>query len=553
MGLFKSKKIFSLIFATLFLVASAGLLIADQSKVPLVGGGQAYKPLDEFLIEGEIIGGVAGDSWYVDSGKSASGDGKSWDYAVITWDEANNLATASNGDVIHVAPGHAETIDAATDMIPDKAGITTIGYGEGRLRPTFSWADAAAANIPVSAADVVFKNIVFDGSSTAADGPTAMFTITAAGFKLIGCEVILADATEAATLVITGNADADRIKVIGNRFYGSTDTGCTAAIAFVGGATDDIEIAYNTFEGDFSEAAIHSASAVTGVNIHHNYIYNYNDDDHAIQFTADALGTISYNQLVTDAFATAMDPGACDVFETYWANDEVDDVLGVEVFTHEDGNVLWSATELASLEGEAVDALESFELDELLDDAVTTSLRTAVDDAAVMGYVLATTNVSTYNRTTDSLEALGTIGTGAERCVKRDAATLPATTSGTIFTIATGPVEITGIMGYVTVGLSQTTCNLKIKIDPTTGAETDICTNLDVTGDVAGTTYSVITSVGGAALQEATLGVDEGMGGFSILAPVGIIELETSGSPTGSVEWYVRYKPLAPGAVITAN
>ena len=786
----KFKKLFIYAAAMIFLVASAGYIIADQSKVVLVGGGQAYRPLDDFLMEGELIGAVAGDSWYVDSGKTASGDGKSWDYAVKTLDEAINLCTEDNGDVIHVAPGHEETITTAAIVVPDVDGITVIGYGEGRQRPTFTWEDTTPTTFPISAADVKFVNMVFDGSSTANDGPAAMFTVTAAGFQLIGSEIITGDSTEAATLVITGNAAADRMKVIGNRFYGSTDTGTTAAITFTGQATD-IEIAYNTFEGDYSSAAIHSATVITQVNVHHNYIFNYQDDDHAIEFSEDATGIIAYNQLVTDAYLTAIDAGACDVFETYWANDEVPDTMGTQVLVNEDGYAPWSAislavmqlqvdealveealdhlcafadgalaypgsvlddsimgfilasdlvtsynrttdsleaigtavalipgsgnsqtfnsTALASIQTEATSAivaddldhlliagagtnaypsnvdddsvvgfilatdnvtsydrttdslealatnlavgtgaivaLESFELDELLDDSVTGNIQTAVDDDSVagyimavanvtsysrasdsleaigtdvdtiiaatlaatieaqanaalvdeeldhlvaladgsaaypgtpvdnsiVGYILAVANVTSYNRTTDSLEAIGTdtdalistdtaqtasllVQTNAsEKAVTYAAAALPATTATAIFIVNTGPCEIVGLMGYVTVGMDAATNNLKLIANPTIGSDTDLCTNLDVTGDVAGTTYSLSTSVG-TALQEATNGVDEGMGAFSIIIPVGTIDLNTSSTQaTGRVQWHIRYKPLHPGATITSN
>jgi hypothetical protein len=355
MGKFKSILILT-VFMLAFVMGGHAPALADQSRVVMVGGGQASKPLDDFVLESESPT-VAGDSWYVDSGKSASGDGKSWDYAVITLNEAIDLAAASNGDVIHVAPGHAETIDAATDVVPDVAGITVIGYGEGRQRPTFSWADAAAATFPISGADFVLKNMVFDGSSTANDGPTAMFTVTAAGFKFINNEVIIADATEAAVLVITGSADADRMKIIGNRFYGtSAEVGCTSAITFTGTA-EDIEIGFNTFEADFGEGAIDSDQAVTQLNIHNNYIWNYQNGDHAIQLDGNALGTIRNNHLVTDVYATSLDPGKCDVFETYWEDDGIDDGYMKSAFPEAIENIQWArlAYEMGSVPGSAVD------------------------------------------------------------------------------------------------------------------------------------------------------------------------------------------------------
>ena len=404
------KTFLILAIAMAFTVFSFGPVVADQSKVVLVGGGQAYLPLDDFVLESESAT-IAGDSWYVDSGKTASGDGKSWDYAVITINEAYDLATASNGDVIHVAVNSDETIDAATDLVCDKIGITIIGYGSGSERPTLSWADVAAATIPVSAADNVFKNIIFDGSSTAGDGPDAMFTITAAGFQLIRSEIIISDANEAATVVITGSAAADHMKVLGNRFFGTiagAGIGCDSAVTF-SAAAEDIEIAYNTFEGDFAEGALDSGSAVTQMNAHHNYIWNAHNGVEAIHFDGAVTGTIAYTQVVTDAYGTAIDAGSCDVFETYWADDGAHDAMAVQVLTNEDGATPWSATELAIMESEANDALVDEGLDYLVKVAAGTSAAypSNVTALSVLAYIMAVEGaISDYDEATDSLEAI---------------------------------------------------------------------------------------------------------------------------------------------------
>ena len=57
-------------------------------------------------------------------------------------------------------------------------------------------------------------------------------------------------------------------------------------------------------------------------------------------------------------------------------------------------------------EDECIDALESFKLDEWMAEAVTTNLNTAVHDNSAFGYLLASSDVATYDRTTDSQEKL---------------------------------------------------------------------------------------------------------------------------------------------------
>ena len=57
--------------------------------------------------------------------------------------------------------------------------------------------------------------------------------------------------------------------------------------------------------------------------------------------------------------------------------------------------------------------------------------------------------------------------------------TLPATTTGAIFTI-TGVVEILSIIGVVTTVVQTQSCNLKLST-VSNSATTDVCTNLDIT------------------------------------------------------------------------
>ena len=71
-------------------------------------------------------------------------------------------------------------------------------------------------------------------------------------------------------------------------------------------------------------------------------------------------------------------------------------------------------TALASIEGECEDALEGENLDHLIKDAVDTNLQTTVADNSVDGYKLAKANVSNYDRTTDSQEAIGEVVAGIQ-------------------------------------------------------------------------------------------------------------------------------------------
>lgn len=93
---------------------------------------------------------------------------------------------AGRGDVVLLAPGHAETISGATSILFDIADVTIIGLGTGTSRVTFTYGTATTASIPVSA-----DNITLIGVDIVADFAdiVAPFTTGAKNFRLIGCEV----------------------------------------------------------------------------------------------------------------------------------------------------------------------------------------------------------------------------------------------------------------------------------------------------------------------------------------------------------------------------
>ena len=104
-----------------------------------------------------------------------------------TIDAAINECTASAGDRIYVMPGHTETISDATSINLDVAGITIIGLGEGNNRPTITFDTATTATIPVSAANIKVKNIIF--TANYADIVSVFTLTTANNFKLDKCYI----------------------------------------------------------------------------------------------------------------------------------------------------------------------------------------------------------------------------------------------------------------------------------------------------------------------------------------------------------------------------
>ena len=134
------------------------------------------------LPNGAVLAGTyvspasTGTVFYLDSGSGSNGyDGLSQDRAFSTLDYAFSRCTANNGDVIVVAPGHAET---TTNIGLDIAGVTVIGMGPGRSKPAFTATTAATDLFSVSAANISLYNLRLVG---AASGNTALINTTTAG------------------------------------------------------------------------------------------------------------------------------------------------------------------------------------------------------------------------------------------------------------------------------------------------------------------------------------------------------------------------------------
>jgi len=144
-------------------------------------------------------------------------DGEVRYYATV--DAAISACTANAGDVILIAPGHAETV-TATSIALDVAGVTILGLGNGLNRPTFTYG-AAAATVTVSAANCTWKNCHFIGNF---DNVAAAFTLAAAkDFTLEGntfddVSTILHFVSIVVTSAVAQRAEG--LRVLGNTWNG---------------------------------------------------------------------------------------------------------------------------------------------------------------------------------------------------------------------------------------------------------------------------------------------------------------------------------------------
>lgn len=173
-----------------------------------------------------------GNIWYVNAtgGSDTANNGKAPNQAFATINGASSAATANNGDIIYVLPGHVETITTTTNLALSKAGVTIIGLGMGAARPTLTFTTANTANIPVTASNITISNILFVGNFLSiASVFTVTGTATAKDFTISGCEFRDTSSVLGFLSIVTTNSTAntsDGLTFVKNKVYShSTSAG----------------------------------------------------------------------------------------------------------------------------------------------------------------------------------------------------------------------------------------------------------------------------------------------------------------------------------------
>jgi hypothetical protein len=135
--------------------------------------------------------------------------------------------------------------------------------------------------------------------------------------------------------------------------------------------------------------------------------------------------------------------------------------------------------------------------------------------------------------------------------VSQPAQSNPQTTSRALFTVTGGRVLVKLLIGEVTTVMEAATNNTSVTFTPVGGSNADIASNLDVTGDAAGTHWFVEGD--GTALVATTTvnfaAVPAACAQFWICNP-GTIYWKTGHSTTGAAKWDIYYTPLDPGAKV---
>lgn len=260
---------------------------------------------------------TTGNVFFVDSGAGSDTGtyGRNADQPFATLDYAIDATTASNGDVIIVMPGHAETAPATTGMVVDKIGVSIVGLGNGDNRPTITAHASAIDCFNITADDVLIKNIKVVGAASC----TALVNIGAADLTVEDCHFthgaapLVAVTIPAAGLrstwrncIFRGTADGpDKVfQIESTSVVGLTIEGCDAIYDKYGLDDAFIESSYTNEDIIISRCRVIGCDAAT------------------VDFNSSATGLIEYCSFVLSSGASttveeSCDPGDMGFIETY--------------------------------------------------------------------------------------------------------------------------------------------------------------------------------------------------------------------------------------------
>ncbi len=277
----------------------------------------------------EDMARTTGNRFFVDSGKTTTGAdtagfGQTPDTPFLTLDFAVGQCTASNGDVIYLMPGHADTISSAGDLAMDVIGVKVVGLGHGSVQPTLTWDTANTATMAVTVADIEFENVHF--VSNFLDVATAILLSTAAtDFTTRNCRFTDTSVILNAKIWIQDGATttSNRITVENCRAkaYGTANT----HFINLAGTGDGHVIKGNILMGDWATMCVGGAGVVTDILIDDNRILNVvATADTCINVAATAEGLITNNRCAGGHATDGIVCGDCGSLENYYVDQDTD-------------------------------------------------------------------------------------------------------------------------------------------------------------------------------------------------------------------------------------
>lgn len=199
--------------------------------------------------------------------------------------------TAAAGDIIFVAPGHAETVTASITV--DKSGVSIIGLGNGLLRPAITGNGTIDA-INVTADNVLIENLEFPAPET--DNQTADINIAAAGVTVRNTYHIGSQTAKNKTDLITITAAGNDFLIEGVNAY-NTVVDVVSAISVEGACARGV-IRNCNIQGTFSTAVLMDEATATLLLIEDNLFKNTKSATAVVTFTTgNSTGAMRFNHL----------------------------------------------------------------------------------------------------------------------------------------------------------------------------------------------------------------------------------------------------------------
>ncbi len=544
-------------------------------RILTTGGNQATRPITDFALANTGNGKI----FYVDYTNGDNGrSGRSPATSVKTLTYAISLATANNGDVIFLLPGHAETLATAGAIAISKAGLTIIGMGTGALRPTFTFS-GTAATMTFTAANVVMENFIIKPSI---DSVVSALVVSAANVTLdyesqdasATVEFVNTLLTTAAAdnLIvkmkhlgfIAGNAGVNAIRLVGCNnaklsvdYYGIAST---AIVEFHTTACSNVVVTgtmYNESAATTKNVVDTQGASTWSCDIYDAKAGAKLSGGSAGAIAADDVGAIAAAVAVIDEFHDV--PAADNVL-----NAQMNEVLGNKEDTEATGAVTTTDTLVAYIKqlvsAAIANAIQVSKLDGL--SIATAPVANSLAAFLASGGTALGTELADSKSIIDALGfngsafVAGGLGMYLPRCVeKTDGAVLLG--DDAIFTITGGPVmaKIKGIVTTIIGGAA----NGKLTIDTTEPAATAELNAgaVAIDSDAAGTSYANVgnTSVftpttAGALIVGSAVAAEVTESEF--LLPIGTVNFNSSAAQTGNIKWYMTYWPLSPNSVVTA-
>ncbi len=132
--------------------------------------------------------------------------------------------------------------------------------------------------------------------------------------------------------------------------------------------------------------------------------------------------------------------------------------------------------------------------------------------------------------------------------VDRAAASLPASTSGNLFSVS-GRIILTTIVGQVSTAIQAQANAIKLEVYLTAAtAATDLCATAESNGQGVGKLFGITGAVGTAGV----FGYGVPQTNELLINGPGFIRLNAAATNTGAMSWTITYIPLDSGAVVAA-